>query len=128
MGKIRKKWRFSLRCMSSDVIQVCVRLKNHVNTPRGCYIIRRSERQLLNECIISINNTLKLYGHQKNTYIHHIKGVQDQTTMEGCNRHIKRVIEARHIRSQNAIYLKIGDCANKIEVDAQTLNMAAQSL
>ena len=100
-GEDSEKWqtwnqrRFSNRCLSSDVIPVSVRLKSNMKTPRGCYIIRRDEKQLLNEHIGSINNTLGLYGYQRETYIHHPEGVLGHTTMEEWKELIEKVVEAR---------------------------------
>ena len=41
--------RFTLRCLSKDVIPVSVRLKSTIKTPKGRYIVRKAERVLLNE-------------------------------------------------------------------------------
>ena len=60
--------RFSLRCLKYDVIPVSVRLKTNIRTSRGLEIIRKAERQLLNECIRSINNSLELYMYEKEAF------------------------------------------------------------
>ena len=88
--------KFSLRCLSNGVTLVHAKLKSTIKTPRGWYIIKKAERQLLNECIRSINNTLELYMYQKETNISHLREEIDQTSMEDCQELIKSVIEARH--------------------------------
>ena len=80
--------RFSLRCLTNDIILISVTLKSNVKTPRGCCIIKRNEKQLLNECIRSINNSLELYGHQMNTNICHMNRVLHQTSIAECNEFI----------------------------------------
>ena len=92
---------FFLRCLSNIVILVSVRLKRTIKTPRSWYIIRRAERQLLKECIRSINNTLELYKYQSEAYISQLKGLLDQTTMEECQELIKMIIEARHNKTMS---------------------------
>ena len=41
--------RFSLRCLSKDIIPVSVGLKGNIKTPKGRHIVRKVERALLNE-------------------------------------------------------------------------------
>ena len=53
--------RFSLRCLSKDIIPVSVRLKSNIKTPKGRYIVRKAERALLNERVRSINNSFTMF-------------------------------------------------------------------
>ena len=57
--------RFSLRWLKYDAIPVSVRLKTNIRTTKGLEIIWITEKQLLNECIRSINNSLELYMYKK---------------------------------------------------------------
>ena len=57
--------RFSLRCLSKDIIPVSVRLKSNIKTPKGRYIVRKVERALLNERVSSINNSLTIFKIQQ---------------------------------------------------------------
>ena len=41
--------RFTLRCLSKDLIPVSVRLKSNIKTAKGKQIIRKAERALLND-------------------------------------------------------------------------------
>ena len=79
--------RFSLRCLKYAVTPVNVRLKSTIKTTRGCQIVKKAERQLLNECTRSINNTLKLSMYQKEARIHQLRKVLDKTTMDECQKH-----------------------------------------
>ena len=47
--------RFTLGCLSKDLIPVSVRLKSNIKTPKGKQIIRKAGRALLNEQVRSIN-------------------------------------------------------------------------
>ena len=49
MADFENHWRFSLRCLSKDIIPVSVRLKSNIKTPKGKHIVRKVERALLNE-------------------------------------------------------------------------------
>ena len=89
--------RFSLGCLKYDVIPVSIRLKTNIKTTRGLEIIRKAEKQLLNEHIRCINNSLELYVYEK-AYFHQLKEKLDNNTMEECQDFINRVVEARHQR------------------------------
>ena len=56
--------RFSVRCLSKDIIPVSVRLKSNIKTPKGKHIIRKAERALLNERVRSINNSITMFKMQ----------------------------------------------------------------
>ena len=59
MVDFKNNRRFSLRCLSEDVILVSIKLRSNIRTPKGQYIIRRAEKALLNERIRSINNRFR---------------------------------------------------------------------
>ena len=63
--------------------------------------MKKAEKQLLNECIRSISNTLEFYMYEKEACIHQLRERLDKTTMEECQKLISRVIEARHIKVLN---------------------------
>ena len=93
--------RFTLKCLKSEVIPVSIRLKTNVRTSKGFQIIRRAEKQLLNECIRSINNTLELLMLKRDTCIREFQDtILDneigKKTFEECGSFIKRVKECRH--------------------------------
>ena len=75
MGKIRKEdWsdyrnhlRFTIKCLKNEIIPVSMRLKANIKTSRGLQNIRKAEKQLLNEQIRSINNTLELLMLNRDT-------------------------------------------------------------
>ena len=103
MANYRNHHRFTIKCLKSEVIPVSIRLKTNIRTSKGLQIIRRVERQLLNECIKSINNTLDLLMMKRDTCIQELKDIikdkdqgEDQKTFEECRTLIKRVIECQH--------------------------------
>ena len=106
MANYRNHLRFTIRCLKNEVIPVSIRLKTNVKTSKVFQIIRRAERQLLNECIRSINNTLELLMMKRDTCIQELKDTivdkedmeYDQKTFEECGSLIKRVIECQHNR------------------------------
>ena len=106
-----------------------MRLKTNVKTSRGLQIIKKAEKQLLNEQIRSINNILELLMLKRNTCSEKLlKQIllkkDDQSTLEECNTLMKRVIECRHsrvIRRQKAnfealVQWKQGGHSNKDQV------------
>ena len=88
--------RFLLRCLSSDLIPVSIRLKSNIRTPKGCSIIRRAERSLLNERIRSINNTITMFELQWDTCINKLGSIINKEIMEECTKFIKLRREVRH--------------------------------
>ena len=102
MADYRNHRRFSIRCLKPEVIPVSIRLKTIIKTSKGLQIIRRAERQLLNECIRSVNNTLELLMLKRDACIEDLKeNIQDKgrnwdKTFEECGSFIKRIIEYRH--------------------------------
>ena len=77
-----------------------VRLKTNIKTPKGIQIIRKAEKQLLNEHIRSINNTIELLMLKRDTCSNKVKEIilekDDDNTLEGCNNLIERVKEYSH--------------------------------
>ena len=101
MADYRNHRRFTIKCLTKEVIPVSIRLKTNIKTSKGLQIIRRAEKQLLNERIRSINNTLQLLMMKRNTCIEELKDTildkeDDQKTFEECETLIKRVIECCH--------------------------------
>ena len=103
MADYRNHQRFTIKCLKNEIIPVSVRLRTNVQTSQGLQIIKRAEKQLLNECIRSINNILELLMLKRDTCIQKLKGIldkeEDQETLEDCSSLIKRVIECRHFKS-----------------------------
>ena len=60
MANYRNHPRFTIKCLKNEAIPVSVRLKTNLKTPKGIQIIRKAEKQLLNECIRLITNTIEL--------------------------------------------------------------------
>ena len=122
MAHFRNHWRFTIKCLKNYIAPVSVRLKTNIHTTKGLHIIRRAEKQLLNECIRSINNQLEMFMFKRDTCTFKLKDILDHNTMEECKKLIKNVIESRHKRvleRQKAKYEvlhqhKIGGCSNKV--------------
>ena len=60
MVDYRNHRRFLIKCLKQEVIPVSVKLKTNIHTTKALQIIRRAEKQLLNECIRSINNMIEI--------------------------------------------------------------------
>ena len=120
MGNIEKKmvdfWnhrRLWLRCFSNDVIAVNVKFKSTTRIPRGCHIIKKVGRHLLNEHVKSINNTLELYMYQKEACMCQLREVLDHISMKECQILISSVVEARHnevLEGQRETFDKLCQC------------------
>ena len=130
--------RFLLRCLSEDIMTVSIRLRSNIKTPKRYYIIKKSERALLNERVRSINNTINMFMYQRDTCIDWLKNVLDKETMEECVRFINIKQESRHIKTLECQRLTLerlcqkysmitkGDCSNIHHGDhVQTSNATA---
>ena len=96
MADFRNHRQFTIKCLKNNIIPVSIRLKTNIKTIKGLDIIRRAEKQLLNECIRSINNQLELFMFNRDTCKNQLQGRLDKEIMEECEDLIKRVIENRH--------------------------------
>ena len=76
-----------------------MRLKTNIKTAKGLEIIKRAEKQLLNECVRSINNQLEMFMLKRDTCINKLKNIiRDQNLIQECEELMKKVVESRHIR------------------------------
>ena len=100
MADFKNHRRFSLRCLSADIIPTSIRLKSNIKSPKGYSIIKRAEKALLNERIRMVNNTITMIGNQINTCMNLLKGILDRDSMEECSTFIKTRREVRHIKTQ----------------------------
>ena len=102
MANYRNHLRFTIKCLKNEVVPVSVRLKTNIKTVKGFQIIRKAERQLLNEQIRSINNTLELLMINRDTCSEKLKALllekDDQYTLEECKDMMKRIVECRHMK------------------------------
>ena len=121
MANFRNHRQFTIKCLKNNIVPVSVRLKTNIKTTKGLDIIRRAEKQLLNECIRSINNQAEMFMLKRDTCTIKLKELLDSNTMQECEDLIKRVIESRHnlvLARQKAKYealqqQKIGGGSNK---------------
>ena len=121
MANFRNHRQFTIKCLKNNIIPVSIKLKTNIKTTKGLDIIRRAEKQLLNEHIRSINHQLELFMFKRDTCIIKLKELLDSRTLEECEDLMKRVNESRHklvLSRQKAKYevlqqLKIGGCSNK---------------
>ena len=121
MADFRNHRQFTIKCLKNNIVPVSVRLKTNIKTTKGLDIIRRAEKQLLNECIRSFNHQLEMFMLKRDTCTIKLKELLDSKTMEECEDLIKRVIESRHnlvLARQKAKYellqqQKSGGCSNK---------------
>ena len=115
--------RFSLRCLSKDIILVSIRFRSNINTPNSCHIIKKDEMDLLNERIKWINNTLNMLKIQRDTCKNHLEETLDRESMEECEGFIKAKREFKHVKTLECQKVKFerlcqkykkieGDCSN----------------
>ena len=106
-----KHHRFSLRCFNKDIIPVSIRLKSSIRTPRSLNILKKAERALLDERIRTINDTLEMLEHQRNTCMNKLSRVLDQKVMDESQVFINRTKKARHFKTlewQKAEFERLG--------------------
>ena len=99
----------SLKMSYQSVLQ----LKSNIRTPKGQYIIRRAEKALLNERIRSINNTINMLNHQRDTCKTDLEKRIREETMEECKEFINIRKEARHFMTMERQKQKIDRLCHK---------------
>ena len=96
MADFKNHRRFSLRCLSKNILPVSIKLRSNIKTPKGLNIIKRAEKALLNERIRTINNPLDMLQHQRDTCMNKLSRVLDCEAMEESKLLINCKREARH--------------------------------
>ena len=107
--------RFLLRCLENKIIPVSLKLRSNLKTPKAIKIIRKTERSLLNERIRSINNTIEMLKHEKDTCIEILSKVLTQEDMDECHRFMFRTKEERHYKTMAWQKSKLERLARKNE-------------
>ena len=97
MADFQNHRRFSLRCLSKNVILTSVRLKSTIRIPKAKYIIRRAKRALLNERIRSINISITMFKLLRDTCINQLENILDKEIMEECRECIEIRSKRRHL-------------------------------
>ena len=101
MSDFKNHRQFSLRCLSNDVILVSIRLKSNIKTPKGQEIIRRAEKALLNERILSINNSIYVFNLQLDTCKTDLAKKIKEEDLKNCEDFIEARREARHYKTMD---------------------------
>ena len=101
MANYKKNRRFSIKCLKRDIIPVSVRLRTTLYTRKASQIIKKAEKQLLNECIRSINNMIEINMFRRDAYFHQLERELDQGTLQECINFINKVRECRHKKVQD---------------------------
>ena len=98
----RNHQRFTLRCLSKDLIPVSIRLRSTINTRRVKQIIHKAERQLLQDRVKGINGILQDNTIKLDRCMSRLSSlVTTTTTIEKCTEFIKKVRESRFIKVRN---------------------------
>ena len=83
--------RFTLRCLSQKITPNSLKLKSNIKTTRGKLIIYRAEKQLANECVTVINNTIDTCTWLKKTCMEDLKIQISEFYFQECMQFIERV-------------------------------------
>ena len=89
--------RFTLRCLSQKITPNSLKLKSNIKTSKGKRILERAERQLANEHVRSINNTIAMCTCLKDTCMTELKDQISNFYYQECSKFIERVKETRHL-------------------------------
>ena len=98
---------FSLRCLKEDLVPVSVQLRSNVKTPRAKIITRKAERDLLNERIRTINNTIAMATSERDTCMNTLLSIFPKEIIDECARLITLRREAYYIKVKNRQIAKL---------------------
>ena len=68
--------------LSKNITPDNLKLESNIRTPKSFNIIRKVEKQLLNECLTTVNSTIELSGLQREIYIGKLARVLDEQIMK----------------------------------------------
>ena len=83
-----------------------IKLRTSLSTKKASQIVRKAERQLLNERIRNINNNIEINMFRRDAYFQQLEKELDQGTLQECLNFIGKVRECRHKRVQDSIGTK----------------------
>ena len=101
MADYKNHRRFTIKCLKRDIIPVSIKLRTSLSTKKASQIIRKAERQLLNERIRNISNTIEINMFKRDAYFQQLEKELDQGTLQECLNFIGKVRECRHKRVQD---------------------------
>ena len=84
MADFQNHRRFTIKCLKNNITPVSIKLKTSIFTRKANEIIRRAQRQLLNECVRTINNMIEINMFRRETYYNQLEEILDQGTMQEC--------------------------------------------
>ena len=87
---------FTLRCLSQRITPNSLKLRSNIKTTRGKSILERAKRQLANERVRNINNTIQTCSWQRDTWMEDLKRQISNFYYKECEQFIERVREWRH--------------------------------
>ena len=88
--------RFTRRCLSQKITPNSLKLKSNIKTSRGKRILEKVERQLVNERMRNINNTIATCTCLRDTCMEDLKEQINNFYHQECVKFIERVRETRH--------------------------------
>ena len=88
--------RFTLRCLSQKITPNSLKLKSNIKTSRGKRILEKAERQLVDERVRNINNTIATCTCLRDTCMDELKDQISNFYYQECIKFIDRVKETRH--------------------------------
>ena len=74
-------------------------LKNPIRTSKSYDAIRRTEKQLLNKRVRSINNILYMCSISKDTCKNKLANILDKELLRECQEFVVRIRQARHLKT-----------------------------
>ena len=130
--------RFTLRCLSQKIISNSLKLKSNIKTTEGKLIIYRAEKQLANECVRVINNTIDTCTCLRETCMEDLKSQISDFYFQECKQFIERVREQRkhtvlkrHLTKYEQLCQRLrlrGDCSNNISGCSKTHHQYTDNL
>ena len=96
LANFKNHRRFTLRCLSQKMTPVSLRLKRNIKTERGKKIIEKAEKQLMDERVRQINNTIDICSHLIYTCMNELKGKIRPELFDECQVFIDKIREWRH--------------------------------
>ena len=121
---------FSLRCIHKELIQVSIKLKSTLDTPKARQIIRKAEKDLLQARIKAINNILVQVERETQDCRAKLASIISQERLEQCQHFINKVSEFRFNKVKQRQINKLNHLVSKKEGNITnniTLNRQFQS-
>ena len=127
-GNYKNHHRFTLRCLSKDLVPVSAKVKSTIMTRRVKQIMHKGARQLLQDTVEAINSILLDNSLMLDRCRSKFASLVTPSTIEKCTNFVNKVGEFRYIKVRDRQINKFNRLMGKIKIGTPPIGWKIQPL